>query len=336
MAEAARQTLSQDDMKGLLLKKLALPYAAGKGRHGDNRLGHLSDNDVVVPTEDVTPAIRKKLKTILGDKLDRYTVGHKANSTHPDTGLPEFWGEGGDTGGGGAAGEGGQGGPGDPAGSPGDSGAGAGTGGGSGPSGSGGSSGMGGEVGQGHDTGPTSSVGTDMSGGLSGMGGEVGTGHSLGSVPGEPGPVVGGFGEPTTGIGFVDRSINDLSNLSAQDIMGTIANLGLGMIPGVGIANTIGKATGLGTIGGNMAAHGVDQPGNPAGNVAGSAPGMAGTSTDPGAGPATQGGDANVVNRALGNVTGGTLNPVGTPGDYNNFFSLLDYFNAIQSAPGPR
>lgn len=67
--------------------------AKKKGRKGDTTLGHLSHGDLVIPRGQVTPKMRAFMNEFFD--VDRYTVGHEANSKNPNTGLPEFYDDGG-------------------------------------------------------------------------------------------------------------------------------------------------------------------------------------------------------------------------------------------------
>lgn len=74
-----------------------MPYSeqsklARKGRDGDTRLGHLSDGDVIVSRErqERDPKVKAALRELMGDDLERFTVGSAWNSRNPSTGLAEF------------------------------------------------------------------------------------------------------------------------------------------------------------------------------------------------------------------------------------------------------
>jgi hypothetical protein len=283
----------------------ALKSAAKHGEGGDTDLAHVSEGDVAVPRERITPAVRKDLERILGKDLPRFTVGKTAKRNRV-TGLASFDdgdGGGGDTGGGGGSDS--AGGPGDPAGSPGDgsaadssagggTGTGAGTGVGDGTSGGPGSVDMGG-TGPGIGGAPSSGGvqgGNSVSGGANGMG--VGGGNASGGANAGPGQGVAGADGSPSGAPGVDTAKPGLfAGITARDIMAAIANMGLGAIPGIGQAisgaNLAGRATGVGTLGDALADHGVDQAGNPGGNMGGSGPGMTGSDSDPGS---SSGGDS--------------------------------------------
>lgn len=73
--------------------KEGVSLAKKKGRGGDTTLGHLSVGDLVIPRGQVTPKMRAFMNEFFD--VDRYTVGHEANSKNPNTGLPEFYDSGG-------------------------------------------------------------------------------------------------------------------------------------------------------------------------------------------------------------------------------------------------
>lgn len=66
------------------------------GRNGDRFLGHLEQNDTVIPMAvlDANPALKESLfahMRQMGVDPNRYIVGTNFNSINPDTGLPEFF-----------------------------------------------------------------------------------------------------------------------------------------------------------------------------------------------------------------------------------------------------
>ncbi len=262
---------------GAMVMKFALDQAAKRGRKGDDTIGHLTKKDLVIPMERQKGEFDKELGALLkkhGIDRNRFTVGSKGNSMHPETGLPEFAdGDGGDTGGGGAAGEGGQGGPGDPAGSP-DSGAG-GASTGTGGTGGTGAGGPGSDLGgSGPDAGPLSG----SSGTKSATAADESAGFTGISASDFTGPNPGG------------KSVSQALGLPDLGLLGTVGKIGLGMLPGVGPA-----LTGL-SLGNTLSAHGVDQPSNPGGNLSSGQTGGVGmglgATTDPGAGGPGAGGSA--------------------------------------------
>jgi hypothetical protein len=265
--------------KGRTVMHYVLDHVAKRGRNGDDTLTHASKGDLNIPVESIKGKFKGELDALLAkhkiDK-DRYTVGAKGNSVHPETGLPEFFG---DTGGG------------DPGGASGD------------PSGS--------DMGGGGGTGTGATGGGSATGGTGpGMGG-VGTG--LGQSSDDQGQ-----GGPAQSAGAVGTT--------AKDVMGFLANpFGITSTPermGVGVlTGTLGNlaAPGLGTAigalstGANMAMHGVDQPGNPGGNISAANTGGVGLGqgigTDPGAGPATAGGPDPVLDALLRQLSASSFAP---------------------------
>lgn len=268
----------------------ALADAAAQGHGQDRFLGHLSHNDVVVPFEIRTPEINAQLQSILGKRLDRFTVGHPQNSINDRTGLPQFDSESGGDGPGAEGGAGGGGGTGGP---------GTGAGGGGGGPDTGGGGGSQPDPGPAPDPGPSPgpgpSQGGDKSSGSVGSGGgaqtdtgsgggtgtpsggEVGTGHGLGASVGGKG-FGGGLpdaGLPEgatafTGINMIDRALN--TAIAHPGI--TAANAAFGLLAGpiAGGLNTASGNLGGPTVGSvaaglgqSLADHGVDNGGNPGG-----------------------------------------------------------------------
>ncbi len=100
---------------GAMVMKFALDQAAKRGRKGDTEIGHLTKKDLVIPAERQKGEFDKELGALLkkhGIDRNRFTVGSKGNSVHPETGLPEFadGGDGGGDSGGGAGADAGGGG----------------------------------------------------------------------------------------------------------------------------------------------------------------------------------------------------------------------------------
>lgn len=233
-----------------MLSQIALRSAAKLGRDGDDHIVHAGTKDVVIPAERRKGAFEKELKALM-DKhkipLDEFTVGSKKNKINPNTQLPEFRddgregssdGGGGGGGGGGASGGGGGGGASavdhSQEGGRMEGGAGASTGGpGTGAASGDGTAGSGGGA-TAADAAPGSGVP---------MGGEIGLkgpGQAAGYATSSIGSgMMGGFGQPTSGIGFVDKGINAFTN----DPIGTLAGLGVDM--GLGLLGPMGLGLGL-------------------------------------------------------------------------------------------
>lgn len=262
MAEKMSPDKFMGNGTGAMVMKFALDQVAKKGRNGDDQLGHLSKNDRVFPGEIIKGDLKKDLDELMKKhKLDpeRYSVGSKKNSVHPETGLPEFYGEGGSDGG-----------------EPGGGGTGAdtsGSGGGSGPSGGGDKSS--GDVGSGGgsqtDSGPDTSSGTGPGSAGGKMGGEIGTGHGSGASVGGSG-FGGGIADPGlpegatsfTGINAVDRALNEIAAHPAQ----TAINAAFGAVPFAGMANSLSGLMGGPTIGGMVqGAINAGETGPPSGNT---------------------------------------------------------------------
>jgi len=206
-----------------------LDHVAAQGNGADRFLAHMSPGDLVIPEEHVTPEIRAIHAQILGRLAPRFTVGHPQNSINGKTGLIQF--EDGGDGGDGGDGTGGN-----------DSGGGA-VGGGSSTGGLGGGYGGFGEgVGQSRDSSPGETGGQ-------GLGGETGTGHDLGQSGWGSG-MVGGFGNPTSGIGLIDKGINAAVTDPGGFLGKAAVNIGIGMVPGLGLVNTASGLLGGPTIGG--------------------------------------------------------------------------------------
>ncbi len=281
MAEKMSPDKFMGNNTGAMVMKFALDQVAKKGRKGDTELGHLTKNDRVIPAEIIKGELKSDLDAVMkkhGLDPERYSVGSKKNSIHPETGLPEFYGEGGS--GGGEPGGGGTGA--DTAG--GGGGTGASGGGGTGPSGggdkSGGTVGSGGgaqtDSGPGPGSTPDTGTGTGTGPGAPGgkMGGEIGTGHGSGASIGGTG-FGGGVADPGlpegaqafTGINAIDRALNAI----AAHPMETAVNLGFGFIPGMQVPAMINSASGMfggPTVGGMVTgAVNAGEIGEPSGNV---------------------------------------------------------------------
>jgi hypothetical protein len=187
----ATSVMGDSPEKGRTVMRYVLDHVAKRGRNGDDMLAHSSKGDLNLPVESLKGNFKSELDALLkkhGIDQGRYTVGGEGNSIHPDTGLPEFFG---DDGGGSAEGGRAEGGAGASTGGPGTGASdGAGTG---GP----GAVGGGGSAADKAAEAATSSVGTTTSDtGKTGvaMGGEIGSGHSLGvSTPGIAGPSPAGI-----------------------------------------------------------------------------------------------------------------------------------------------
>ena len=255
-----------------------LKDAARKGVWGDTRLGHLSNGDRVFPAEKIDEHTAKQIDVFMrkhGLDPGRFTVGHKSNARNPHTRLPMFADGGGDPGG--AGGDPGGGG-GDPSGGGDASGGGetggganaAGTGGNIGGAGPGDNSGGGSETGGGANapgtggnisgagpgTGPgpgetggganAPGTGGNLGGAAPGPGGnsETGGGANAPGTGGNIGNNPSGLGNPSsaaspgasgpTGIGLLDTMLQGFLSHPIQSAI----DLGVGMIPGIGLANT--------------------------------------------------------------------------------------------------
>ena len=239
-----------------------LKDAARKGVWGDTRLGHLSNGDRVFPAEKIDEHTAKQIDVFMrkhGLDPGRFTVGHKSNARNPHTRLPMFADGGGDPGG--AGGDPGGGG-GDPSGG-GDASGGGETGGGANAAGTGGNiggAGPGDNSGGSETGGGANAPGTGGNiggaGSASGSGGETAaaggapsaptgptgpaTGTATSGAPSAPGPAspsetAPSAGAPSfTGIGFLDTMLQGFLSHPIQSAI----DLGVGMIPGIGLANT--------------------------------------------------------------------------------------------------
>lgn len=74
-----------------------MPYSektklARAGRDGDTGIAHVSNGDVIVSRErqERDPKVKAALRELMGDDLERFTVGSAWNSKNPSTGLAEF------------------------------------------------------------------------------------------------------------------------------------------------------------------------------------------------------------------------------------------------------
>lgn len=287
----------------------ALKDAARKGRGGDTRLGHLTNGDIVFPAEKVNEKTKPQIVKFLRDQglnPAHFIVGHPGNRKNDRTRLPQFEdsssasGDTGQSGGGG----GGQSGP-----PGGDTGAGA-----------------GGGAPAGISTGAAAPTGSPLTGT------ESTTAVESGQIPGTPvgtptpdtstgataaqdiGKVMKPdvlTDQPTDPRGISDTSLgNTIGNMLQSklsefqfDPVGTLAglgiNFGLGAIPGIGQAVTIGNALssmlGRGTLGSNVVGA-VEGLGNPMGTPGGVSPGSVG--------PAPPGADTGNGLQALGGGVG--------------------------------
>lgn len=91
----------------------ALKIAAQKGKGGDDKVGHLADDELVIPVkfQQKYPGVMKTLKRMFSESgwnYNQYIVGNKANKINPSTGIAMFA-EGIDGGGEGPGGSGGYG-----------------------------------------------------------------------------------------------------------------------------------------------------------------------------------------------------------------------------------
>lgn len=231
-----------------------LQHVAKAGEAGDDQIGHLSTGDTVIPVEKTkgNPRAQQMLGQVfreLGLDPKRFVVGHRENHTNKRTGLRQFEGTGAEGTGEGPGAEGGVGGNG-----PG--------GGGTGGPGNGASAGdnaNSGVAGPGVSDPSTSSttpgvVGTQNQSSLTGK--ESETAVESGTIPGTPAAqaamnsgltaaemgVLGQFGQPTTDISALDSVLNAVT---PKDPLAAVANLGFGMIPGVGIAGLVNSLSGV-------------------------------------------------------------------------------------------
>jgi hypothetical protein len=306
-----------------------LKSAARKGRGGDTRLGHLTNGDIILPTEFIKDEkhrqeILQYMKSIGVRDPNRFEVGHASNSKNPRTRLPEFS-EGGEGGGGGGAGAGGD----------------------SGDSGGGGGGvggGVGGTTEGGHasEAGIGGSVGAASSGGTPGG---IGGGTSEGGAPtGAPdasalaaapesnaigattatGPTVGignaiaGLStDTTTTPGSISQGVPSqqgnplgLEGLGlgiATDPIGTIASMGLNGLLGIvgGIPGLVGNAISKGITGQSLAENTVGLVEGKGIPLSGPIEGLGQHGTAPAVGPAPPGQDDNGAGlRALGGGVG--------------------------------
>lgn len=66
---------------------------AKQGRNGDKYMAHVTDDEMIVPANLLSPEIIEQLRAemiALGINPDEYTVGGEM-SINPETGLPEFF-----------------------------------------------------------------------------------------------------------------------------------------------------------------------------------------------------------------------------------------------------
>jgi hypothetical protein len=259
--------------KGRTVMQYVLDHVAKRGRNGDDTLTHASKGDLNIPVESIKGKFKGELDALLAkhkiDK-DRYTVGAKGNSVHPETGLPEFFGEGTDSG------------AGDPGGASGD------------PSGS--------DMGGGGGTGTGATGGGSATGGTGpGMGG-VGTG--LGQSSDDQGQ-----GGPAQSAGAVGTTAKDVMGFLANPfgITSTPERMGVGVLTGtLGNLAAPGFGTAIGALstGANMAMHGVDAQNNPGGNVSAANTGGVGTGIGSGTDPGTSAMGGQTVGQNAGTLGG--------------------------------
>lgn len=210
-----------------------LDYVAKKGSKGDDHIAHVGTLDTVIPQEQIrkNPKVREHLAAAFREmKRDpgQFIVGHPRNRRNPKTGLREFA----DSGGGDVGGVGDAPGPtGDPR----------------------------GDTPVGNPAGPNASS-TAVS--AQNQTADIENRGLFETSPSaDPqgygnrslfGGTAGSFGQPSTGIGFVDNKLNDAINNPAE----TALNIGLGFTP-LGMANTaIGAAdlfgAGIPSLGGML------------------------------------------------------------------------------------
>lgn len=258
-----------------------LKEAARKGEAGDTRLGHLTNGDRIFPAEHVDDETAKMIDMFMKKKgLDpgRFTVGHPSNRKNRRTRLPQFEGTGGAGSGEGPGSDGGTGG--------------------NGPGG-GGTGGPGNGASAGGDAG----TGTSGASGLTGM--ESQTAVESGQIPGTPNAQaemnspaaaaamgqLGKFGQPDLGvIGNVLGNVvgKPLGDIGRNPISSAI-NFGVGMIPGIGqalsLGNMVAAALGQGTIGSAVTGLGrglgADAPTGPATGPGATTAGGGGSSLPP-------------------------------------------------------
>jgi len=252
--------------------------------------------------------------------LNRFTVGHERNRKNPHTRLPMFDAGDAEGGGGGAGGPGAGGGaPGDPSGGGGGPGGASGeseTGGGANAPGTGGNIGgagpgagpggigtVGGPDQSDPSTGSTTAgIGQNAPSAGTLTGTESTTAVESGTIPGTPEGTapqlgiaeaaglgqLGKFGQPNLGV--IGNLIGNFAGPSIQgalnDPVGTLAalgiDIGIGAIPGLGIANSIAGLTGIGSLGKNVVGAVEGGLSGLTGTAGGQQPGVAGPGVDTG------------------------------------------------------
>jgi hypothetical protein len=261
-------------MAAKFLGQLMLDKAKKSGRSGDTDLGHLTPGDIPFPAEKVTPEIKEELKAVFrkaGLNMDKFTVGNKAVSRNPGTGLQEFMDSG--VGGGGS-------GPGDSAG---DS---------SGAAGGGatGAPGSGQNPGAPQGPGDPGAIGANPGASVANRPDATDPARldlSVHQQSNNPG-LSGLLGSMKEHFGFNTQMSQGTTETAVDpgQLVGSLANLALGMIPGMGIPaaiNSLSNAFGGPTVGG-----GIKGAMNSAGSTAPGTPGPVG-------GGAGQGGADNLA-----------------------------------------
>lgn len=211
-----------------------LQHVEKAGEGGDDRIGHLSTGDTVIPIEKTkgNPRIQQLLGQVfkeIGSDPKRFIVGHRDNHKNQRTGLPQFE-DGSD--GGSAGGDTGQ--------------SGGGGGGQSGPGDAPGGGASGGNAASANnpntDQGPPASTGEIDAAARAQEAATMGPSSVLSGQMGQ-------FGQPTSDINAIDNAINSM----VTDPFGTLAstgiNFGVGMIPGLGLVNSLSGALGGPTAG---------------------------------------------------------------------------------------